>query len=90
MARCSGVCPSVAERGQHVRLGLPFLRFHFLAEILVDRRRTCAVEQHENFEFLFMSFCRCSERSGDPEGSSVRSSAEMFRFARHDVIIWCA
>ena len=42
-----------AERGHDVRLGLPILRFHLLAEILIDGGGTCAVEKDEDFEFLF-------------------------------------
>jgi len=32
---------------------LPILRFHFLAEVLIDGGGTCAVEKDEDFEFLF-------------------------------------
>src|SRR5437667_8701967 len=42
-----------AERGHDVRLSLPILRFHFLAEVLIDGGGTCAVEKDEDFEFLF-------------------------------------
>jgi hypothetical protein len=42
-----------AERGHDVRLGLPILRFHLLAEVLIDGGGTCTVEKHEDFEFLF-------------------------------------
>jgi len=42
-----------AERRHHVRLGLPILRFHLLAQVLVDLGRTNAVEKDEDFEFLF-------------------------------------
>jgi hypothetical protein len=42
-----------AERGHDVRLGFPILCFQLLAEVLVDRGGTCAVEQHQDFEFLF-------------------------------------
>src|SRR4029077_19606536 len=41
------------ERSHDVRFGFPILRFHFLAEVLIERCRTCAVEKHEDFEFLF-------------------------------------
>ena len=50
MLRC---VPERAERVHDVRLGFPIFRFQFVAEILVDGGRTCAVEKHENFEFLF-------------------------------------
>jgi hypothetical protein len=33
--------------------GLPILGFHLLAEILIDGGRACAVEEDEDFEFLF-------------------------------------
>src|SRR5437667_7338907 len=48
-----GGVTELAERGHDVRLGFPILRFHFLAEILIEGGRACTVEQHENFEFLF-------------------------------------
>ena len=43
----------LAERGQDVRLGLPILGLHLLAQVLVDRRGTDGVEKGEDFEFLF-------------------------------------
>ena len=42
-----------AERVQDVRLGLPILRLHLRAQVLVDRGRTDGVEKGEDFEFLF-------------------------------------
>src|SRR6202040_3849145 len=42
----------LTERGQDVGLGLPILRFHLRAEVLVDRRGTNRVEKGEDFEFL--------------------------------------
>jgi hypothetical protein len=41
------------ERSHDVRLGFPILRFHLLAEVLIETGGTCAVEKHEDFEFLF-------------------------------------
>src|SRR5947207_7281401 len=41
-----------AERGHDVRLGLPILRFHLLAEVLIDGSGTCAVEEDEDSEFF--------------------------------------
>ena len=70
-----------AERGQHVRLGLPIFRFQLLAEILVDGRRTCAVEERENFEFLFHVRSFRAERSGVEEsrGNTLRFCNGMSR-----------
>src|SRR5439155_19713048 len=34
-------------------LGLPILRVHLLAEVLIETGGTCAVEKHEDFELLF-------------------------------------
>ena len=48
-----------AERSHHIRFGLPLLGFHFLAQIGVDRRRLDAVEQDQDFEFLFHSVTSC-------------------------------
>ena len=42
-----------AECGQDVGLGLPILRLHLRAQVLVDRGRRDGVEQGEDFEFLF-------------------------------------
>ena len=42
-----------AERAHDIGFGLPFFRFQFIAEILINRGRTCAVEEHQDFEFLF-------------------------------------
>jgi hypothetical protein len=42
-----------AERTHDVRLGFPILRFHLLAEVLIETGGTCAVEKYEDFEFLF-------------------------------------
>ena len=53
MARCSACVPQRTERVHHIRLGLPLFRFQFVAEILIDSGRTCAVKEHENFELLF-------------------------------------
>ncbi len=41
------------QRCHDVRLGFPVLRLQFFREVLIDRGRTCAVEKHEDFEFLF-------------------------------------
>src|SRR4029450_1352991 len=50
-----------AERGHDVRLGFPILCFQLLAKVLIDGRRTCAVEKNENFEFLFHAiWCACT------------------------------
>ena len=53
MARCSAAWPSVAERGQDVRLGFPILGLQLLAQVLIDRGRLDGVEKGEDFEFLF-------------------------------------
>ena len=45
------------ERVHHIRLGLPLFRFQFVAKVLVNSRRTCAVEQNENLELLFHVIC---------------------------------
>src|SRR5690349_5888014 len=50
------VLPGMAERAQRAQdigLGFPILRFHFLAQVLVDLGRPDGVEKSENFEFLF-------------------------------------
>jgi hypothetical protein len=49
------------ERSHDVRLGFPILRFHLLAEVLIETGGTCAVEKHEDFEFLFHDFVMSSE-----------------------------
>jgi len=48
-----GSVTELAERGHHVRLGLPILRLHFLAQVLVDLGRTNAIEKDQDFKFLF-------------------------------------
>ena len=45
-----------AERRHDVCLGFPVLRLQLLCEILVDGCGACAVEKHQNFEFLFHDF----------------------------------
>src|SRR5213596_3276262 len=42
-----------AERPHHVRFCFPVLRFQLLREVLVEGGRTCAVEEYQDFEFLF-------------------------------------
>ena len=42
-----------AKRCHDVRLGLPVLCLQLLREILIDGCRTCAVEKHQHFKFLF-------------------------------------
>src|SRR5207247_10652963 len=41
------------KRSHDIRLGFPILRFHLIAEVLIDGGGTCAVEKHQDFEFLF-------------------------------------
>ncbi len=48
-----GSVTELTERGHHVRLCLPLLGLHFLAQVGVDRCRPDAVEQDQDFEFLF-------------------------------------
>jgi hypothetical protein len=48
-----GGMTQLAKSGHDVRFRLPILRLHFPGEILIDGRRTCAVEKDEDFEFLF-------------------------------------
>ena len=48
-----GGVAELAERGHHVRLGLPILRLHLLAQVLVDLGRTNAVEKDQDFKSLF-------------------------------------
>ena len=43
----------LAQRGHDVRLGFPVLCFQLFCEVLIEFGGTCAVEQHEDFEFLF-------------------------------------
>ena len=43
----------LAERSHNVRLRLPVLRFQLLREVLIERGGTCAVKEHQDFEFLF-------------------------------------
>jgi glycerol-3-phosphate cytidylyltransferase-like family protein len=40
------------QRLEHIGLGLPILRLQFVAEVLIQRRRTNRVEQGEDFQFL--------------------------------------
>ena len=44
------------ERVHDVRFGLPILCLQLLAEILIKPGRTCAIEEHQHFEFLFHAF----------------------------------
>ena len=48
----------LAERGHNVRLGFPVLRFQLLREVLIEFRGTCAVEEDQDFEFLFHDLFR--------------------------------
>src|SRR5205823_10073865 len=54
-----------AECGHDVRLSLPILRFHLLAEVLIDGGGTCAVEKDEDFEFLFHVLFGALEFAGE-------------------------
>ena len=47
----------LTERGHNVRLRFPVLRLQLLCEVLIELGRTCAVKEHEDFEFLFHLFC---------------------------------
>jgi hypothetical protein len=46
----------LTQRGHNVRLRLPVLRFQLLCEVLIELGRTCAVKEHQNFEFLLHDF----------------------------------
>ena len=60
-----------AQRGHNIRLGFPVLRLQLLREILVDGCGTCAVEEHENFEFLFHDFLRLFVSTSEVEESLI-------------------
>ncbi|PYI95309.1 MAG: hypothetical protein DMF00_16090 [Verrucomicrobia bacterium] len=72
MLRC---VPHRAERFHHIRLGLPLFRFQFVAEILVDGRRTCAVEQNENLEFLLHVLFLVRYHSERSEAATQRTNS---------------
>src|SRR5207302_9508571 len=69
----------LAERGHNVRFGFPVLGFQLLGEILIERGRTCAVEEHEDFEFLFhvlfVLFVIPSEVENGAAGEAATSTA---------------
>src|SRR5262249_34346504 len=44
------------ERSHDIGFGFPFFRFQLIAEILIDFRRACAIEQDENLELLLHDF----------------------------------
>src|SRR5262249_59663011 len=72
----------MAQRPQsvhYIRLGLPLLRFQFVAEILVNSRWTGAVEKDENFELFFHGtfFCCHSKRSEESQILSWRIKGDI-------------
>ena len=47
-----GGMTELPERGHDIRFCFPILRFQLFRKVLIERGRTCAVKEHEDFEFL--------------------------------------
>jgi len=65
-----GGMTELAERGHHVRFGFPVLGLQLFRKVLIERGRTCAVKEHEDFEFflhvVFVVFVMSSETACPP------------------------
>src|SRR5260370_24131487 len=79
------VC-ELAERSHDVRLCFPVLGFQLFSEVLIELGRTCAVKEHEDFEFLFHVIFVClSFRAWVAHASRVLVSASR----RNELFLKC-